>query len=88
MSDQNTGLVERIEALTHQDNRLDVLCEVALFEPDTCFIACRPNNAGTKVVYQDWAGNDVTCWAQSWTADNRRAATIEAIRDRIKALTA
>ena len=85
MSDLLT-LAERCEAATSADNLLDVLCEVALFKPSRVFIACRSNNAGTKVVYRDQSGNNVTCWAEEWTAPERRKSTAAALRARFHAL--
>jgi len=66
-------LADRVEAATRCDNALDVLCEVALFKPGTCYRAIRANAAGTKVVYTDHTGNDVTCWAGGWTANRTRS---------------
>jgi hypothetical protein len=76
-------LAARVEALPPGgENALDVLCEVALFTPSTAMKAVRANNAGTKVVYTDAAGNDVTCWAMDWTANDRRHVTAAALRAR------
>lgn len=74
-------LVKRLEALDDRgDNDLDVLCEVAFFKPGTRFTSIRANNAGTKVIYTNKAGNDVTCWAESWSELPSRASTIAALR--------
>ena len=45
MTDLNK-LAERVEA-GESSNALDVLIEVALFEPCKAWSACRANNAGT-----------------------------------------
>lgn len=50
-------LVARLEA-GEISNELDVLIEVALFEPDAA-----PNSAGTKVVYPNPDGSFSTHWA-------------------------
>lgn len=62
-------LVEQVAGLTRERNTVDVLIEVALFEPSTAFIACRSNDAGTKVVYTTRSGDQVTHWAHDWTHD-------------------
>jgi hypothetical protein len=74
-------LAKRVEAAKHTVNTLDVQVEIALFKPGTAYKAIRANNAGTKVIYTDAAGNDVTCWADDWTLGTaRRKATAAAIR--------
>lgn len=74
-----TNLIERIEA-GERSNELDVLIEVALFEPGSVYAAIRANNAGTKVIYTDVYGNDVTCWAWDWSRDP--SDTLAALRAR------
>ena len=77
----DTKLAERIEALgEHGDNSLDVLVEIARFIPNSVYTGIKSNNAGTKVIYTDQAGNEVTCWAQDWTTLRNRQATLEALR--------
>lgn len=62
------SLIERIEA-GERSNELDVLIEVALFKPCDAYLACRANNAGTKVIYTARLGNvERTCWAEERTA--------------------
>lgn len=68
------SLIERVESAVGADNRLDVLIEVALFEPCETYAAVRPNNAGTKVIYQRQDGRLETYWAQDWTLDRLKAA--------------
>jgi len=80
MKDELLKLADRVGALTKGDNHMDVLCEVALFKPNCCFSGVRANNAGTKLVYRDAAGNNVTCWAEEWTGADRRTNTIERLR--------
>ncbi len=79
-----TDLSTRVAALAgRSDNALDVLIEIAMFSnPDGPFTAVRANSAGTKVIYTDRAGNDVTCWAENWTAEHRAWHTIEALKAR------
>ena len=81
MTDLN-ALAAKVEGLTHSDNYLDVAVEIALFKPGSCFLGVRANNAGTKVIYTDKTGNNVTCWAEDWTAENRRPLTAAALRAR------
>lgn len=75
------NLADRCEAASGADNALDVLIEVAMFEPDDFWRAVRPNAAGTKVIYTNVNGTDVTCWAHDWTiTDRRRRETAAALR--------
>lgn len=76
-------LIKRVEACKDVDNRLDVLIEVALFEPDETYRAARANNAGTKIIITRHDGAQETYWAWDWTmnAQNRRKA-IDALRAR------
>lgn len=76
------ALAERVENITCSENWTDVQVEIALFKPNSCFSAIRSNDAGSKVIYRDQAGNDVTCWAEDWTLDTRRVATAAALRAR------
>ena len=73
-------LAGRVEGLTGPDNGVDVLVEVALFEPDCAWKACRANFAGTKVIYTDRGGKQHTHWARDWTLDP--GATAAALRSR------
>jgi hypothetical protein len=75
------SLAERVATLTKPDNAVDALVEVALFKPDEHYVNCRPNAAGTKVIYTNFAGRDETCWAREWTAIRRQhlAASLRAI---------
>jgi len=61
------SLAARCESATGPDNTLDVLIEIALFKPNSVYTAVRANNSGSKVIYTDHVGNDVTCWAEDWT---------------------
>lgn len=63
------NLIERLQSLKAPSNDLDVLCEVALFEPDHFYASCRSNAAGTKVIYTTYTGEDHTRWAPDWTED-------------------
>lgn len=82
------ALAERVRRLgSRGDNSLDVQCEIALFEPGTAYTGVRSNDAGTKVIYTDRAGNDVTCWSEDWTVLARRDSTIAALRTRAASLT-
>lgn len=76
-------LANRVEALeTYGDNGLDVQVEVALFRPGEAYRRIRANSAGTKVIYTDADGCDMTFWADDWTIISRRKATIDALRAR------
>ena len=65
--------VERLEGAS--DNELDVLCEVALFDPSENCIGCRANNAGTKVIYSYAARTAATYRAEDWTMDSLTTAS-------------
>ena len=80
--EQLLALALRVEQATAADNGLDVEAEIALFRPNSVYAAVRANAAGTKVIYTDRAGNDVTCWAEDWTMEPRRASTAAALRAR------
>lgn len=60
-------LSDRISALTGPDNAIDVLYEIATFQPDGHWKTCRANAAGTKVVYTDKEGDSITFRAGDWT---------------------
>lgn len=65
------------------DNSLDVLIEVALFQPDHQATSIRANAAGTKVILTAPDGDETTYWPFDWTMERERAATIEALRMRV-----
>jgi hypothetical protein len=76
-------LIDRLEAETGDNNALDVMIEVALFDPANSLATdCRANSAGTKVIYTNSKGEEVTYWADEWTADP--SGTIAKIRERMK----
>jgi len=75
-------LSDRVAALKRADIRLDVLVEIALFEPGEDCISIQPNNAGTKVIYKEIDGIEVTSWPSDWTASDQRKATTAALRAR------
>ena len=78
---QLSELAARVEALGPKaSNSLDVQIEVALFKPNTLYSAIRTNAAGTKVIYTDAAGHEVTYWAEDWTHPRRRISTAAALR--------
>lgn len=58
--DVAADLIARLLAAKSGSNELDVLMEVALFEPDEEYVACRANNAGTKVIYTRADGGEQT----------------------------
>lgn len=72
------NLAERVEAAKCEDNALDVLVEIAMFDPCTLYTSARSNAAGTKVIYIKRDGGQEVCWAENWTKD--RADTAAALR--------
>lgn len=68
MTPDHSALIERLEA-GERGNELDVLVEVATFEPDDVFASCRANNAGTKVIYTRHTGEESSHLAYDWTLD-------------------
>lgn len=69
-------LIKRLGKATKSDNALDVLVEIALFEPDETFVAVRANAAGTKVIYTRPDGREQTFWAPDWTMDHTKAIAL------------
>ena len=54
------ALADRVEKLKESDNEVDVLVEIALFEPDEDATAISSNAAGTKVIYYGHDGKSET----------------------------
>lgn len=79
MSDTITSLIEKLEG-GKASNELDVQIECALFTPDEDYKSCRPNNAGTKVIYDLTDGTQHTVWANDWSMERHRANTIRQLR--------
>lgn len=80
------NLIERVESGQGADNELDVLIEIALFEPDGVDLAIRANSAGTKVIYTYPTGEE-TYWARDWTLNRLSAAAAlraRAVRDHLR----
>ncbi len=76
-----SDLITRLSKLDAPDNRIDVLVEVATFEPDENFVSARPNAAGTKVVFKTKDGRSETYWAHDYTGSpESRAACIALLR--------
>lgn len=59
------NLIARLEG-GDKSNKLDVLIEVALFQPDATHFDAVPNAAGTKVIYANRDGSFQTHWAPVW----------------------
>lgn len=74
------ALADRVEATKKSDNSLDVLCEIALFKPNTIVVSVRANRTKTKVIYKDIYGKECTQWANDWTIAHLRNATAAALR--------
>lgn len=64
-----SSLIERVKSARKQDNALDVLIDVALFEPDEECSSVRANAAGTKLVFSYRSGKSQTFRARDWTLD-------------------
>ncbi|MDK8188428.1 MULTISPECIES: hypothetical protein [Sphingomonas] len=60
-------LAARVDGLKESSNEVDVLVEIALFEPDDDAAAISANAAGTKVIYYGHDGKSETHRAQDWT---------------------
>jgi len=74
-------LIERVEKLEGPDNGVDVDVEIALFRPNRHASAIRSNSAGTKVIYTEADGREVTCWSRDYTLDkSTRDATVATLR--------
>lgn len=52
-----TYLLERLKTASVPNNALDIEIDIALFEPDERYVAVRPNNANTKLVYTTMGGH-------------------------------
>lgn len=77
------GLAARIESETGFNNELDVLAEIALFEPDDIWRAIRANAAGTKIICTDDCGGEKTFIARDFTISAAaRQRTVAALRAR------
>ena len=82
MTNDLNALAAKVEGLTRSDNYLDVAVEIELFKPNSVYAAVRANAAGSKLIYTDRTGNEVTCWAEDWT--RRPEQTAAALRARAK----
>ncbi len=75
------GLAERVEAATGFDNDLDVLAEIALFQPCETYAAIRANAAGTKTICTEHGGRERTFLARDYTISaTARRETAAALR--------
>jgi len=81
-------LADRVEKLKAADNAVDVLVEIALFEPSETSVAIRPNAAGTKVIYSYADESSMTYWAEEWTGAAYKQETCRLLRERAAALRA
>jgi len=71
------ALAETVQKLTGLSSETDVLVECALEE-------CRPNAAGTKVIYTE-GEREKTYWARDWTISKvQRERTVAALLARIE----
>ena len=85
MTQEVADLIARLEA-GEVSNELDVLVEVALFDPDgEPYVGCRANAAGTKVVYTRKDGKEQTCWPQEWCKGKSRTGALSLLRAKIEA---
>jgi hypothetical protein len=77
------GLAERVERERGMNNALDVLAEIALFEPCKAYASIRANAAGTKTICTDHSGRDHTFWARDYTISaKQRRETAKLLRAR------
>ncbi|MDR6850154.1 hypothetical protein [Sphingomonas sp. BE137] len=80
MSEVTSGVVElaeRVERGTGISNRLDAEIEIALFNPpEDGFVSVRKNRSGSKLIYTQQDGREVTHWPADWTMDRSRAAAL------------
>lgn len=84
--DERLALAKRVESCGGSDNSLDVLVEAALFTPDSMYVDCQPNAAGTKVVYTSFNGVRTTHWAHDYTIDGpSRALAARRLRKKSRA---
>ncbi len=82
-------LAERVERETGSNNELDVLVEIALFEPDGAFASIRANVAGTKTICTTPLGKHRTFWARDYTISRpNRVQAAAALRARAALATA
>lgn len=82
-----TDLIARVEALTKSDNAVDVLVELALFEPTEFCLSCRPNDAGTKLIFTYSDDHETTYLAEDWTlTDEHRAETVRLLKEKLAAI--
>ena len=62
------ALLERLEGAKEGSNALDVMLEVAFFQPSRVAVDCRANAAGTKVIYT-YANPEKDTYGTSWARD-------------------
>jgi len=72
------GLADRVDEEAGTNNSLDVLVEVALFEPDADYVSIRPNAAGTKIICTKPDGLEKTFWSRDFTISARQRANTAA----------
>lgn len=76
---KSPDLITRIES-AERGNDLDVLIEIAAFEPCRSYRSVRANSAGTKVIYTRHDGTEETCLAWDWTLNaSHREQAVSAI---------
>ena len=75
-------IIDKLERADGPDNALDVLVEVALFQPSEIWPKCRANAAGTKVIYTNNWGADFTNWPRDWTMLPLKTEALTALRAR------
>lgn len=75
-------LIAKLERADGPDNALDVLVEVALFQPSEIWPKCRANAAGTKVIYTNQWGAEHTFCARDWTMLPLKSEALASLRAR------
>lgn len=68
-------IIARLER-GERGNHLDVLIEVALFQPDEVTFDAVPNSAKTKVIYARRDGSFRTHWAPDWSLRPEKAIAL------------
>lgn len=72
-------IIRRLEA-GERTNALDVLVEIAMFEPCEEYSAVVSNNAGTKVIYSKAGGGFETCLAREWVREPLKSKALAALK--------
>lgn len=75
----HSELVARLDR-GERSNALDVLIEIAMFEPCEEYTDAVSNNAGTKVIYSKAGGGFETCLAREWVREPLKSKALNHLR--------